>query len=237
MVLSILIPVGILAFLAIVVALVVFMVTRARAGEPIGLSFRTILQAYFYLMSIVSFLVLVIGLTVGIKVALSAVLGPSFSYYTASSVRMSVEKPPPPDSTTRPEVKPQPVPPEEQERQRRQQDRQRQEDIIQGVTLAVAGAIVWGLHTLGRRRLFSPTEPLDRFMARAHLTILLAIFGVVGVIALPMALNDLLRYFLVPSDEFSGRQPPGASVATALVFVPIWVYYLLAVVRQSRNGS
>ena len=69
---------------------------------------------------------------------------------------------------------------------------------------------------------------------RVYTAVLLAIFGVIGVISLIAGVQDALKYLLLPVDQYTYRNPPGQSVAMGIVFVPAWLYYLWALVRQSR---
>ncbi len=230
---SILFPVAILAFLALLVALSVFMISRWRAGTPFGISFRTIALAYCYLMSAVSLLVLVIGLSMGVKAGLSDVLGRGFSYYVAPEMRMM----PVPEDKADPSAprnrEMQPIPPEEQEQNARRVERQYKEDLIASITTVVVGGVVWAVHTYGRRRL-QAEDALDDFLSKSYATTMLVIFGLVGMVGLTMGINELLRYYLIEPDQFSRRQSPGDAVSTALVFVPIWFYYVLTTLKRGR---
>lgn len=220
-VLSVLIPAAIVAFLGLLIAAGVFILQKVRSGQRLNLSFRTIAAAYFHLMAIACFLVMTVGIATALKAGLSDAFGRPFSYYT------------PPVSRPTPEGAPSRVPPPEDRTDfgRREVDRQYQNDLIQGVTLAVVGAVLWGLHTIGRREVTPPE--IELFFSRAYSTVLLAIFGPVGVVFLPTGLYELLRYLLVSIDDAS-RNQPGASVATALVFVPIWMYYLMDILKRTR---
>lgn len=233
-VLGILIPLSILAVLAILIAVAVYIVTRIRSGEPLVLSFRTILLAYLYLMSIASLLVFAVGLSTTFKALSSDLFGREFSYWTPPATRFAPARPVAPGQPMEPDLKPQPVPEEERERDRRQVERQYQEDLIQGGTLVVAGGLIWAFHLYGRRRGQVSEEASQDFFHKSYLTILLVIFSIVGIIALPMAAYELLRFFILQPDEFSSRQPPGATVGIALVFVPGWVAALLQVMRRTR---
>lgn len=225
MLLSVLIPAAIVAVLGVLIAAGIFVLQRVRSGQPVQLSFRTIAAAYFHLMAIACFLVMTVGITTGLKAGLSEVFGREFSYY-----RPAVATKVAPPDMGRPPV----TPPEDViERSRRDAERQYQNDLIQGVTLAVVGAVLWGLHTIGRRQV-TPDEA-RAFFSRGHSTVLLAIFGIVGVVALPVGLYELLRFFLVTADEGFRSQPPGASVATALVFVPVWMFYLMDILKRTRR--
>ena len=134
-------------------------------------------------------------------------------------------------------MNPQPVPEEEREVNRRQVERQYQDDLIQGGTLVVAGGLIWAFHLYGRRRGEVSEEASQEFFHKSYLTVLLVIFSIVGIIVLPMAAYELLRFFILQPDEFSARQPPGATVGMALVFVPGWVAALLRVIRRTRQET
>lgn len=236
MALGILIPTTIFAIVAVVVAAVAFVGARWRSGEGVLVTFGTVLLAYFSLMSLVSFLVMASGLTAGVKAGLTVPLGRGFSYWTPPRTRLAPAMPP--GETGKPvDLKQQPVPQEELDRQEREVGRQYQEDLLQGATLAVIGGLVWAAHTVGRRRLSVVDPDAGAFFGKAYTTTALAIFGVVGIIALPVGVYEALRYVVIQPDEFSGRQPPGGTLAAALIFVPIWLYYLNAVVRRSQKES
>ena len=233
---GLLIPLIVLAFLAIIIALGVYAVLRVRSGEPMRISFSTIVLAYFYLMSIASFLVLVAGLSIGVKAGLSDVLGPEFSYYVQSPVRMVPAEVP--TSGVKPtDMKPQPVPADELERSRRQAERQYQEDVLQAGTMVVVGGIVWALHRWGRRRAEAQGDGTQGFFSKAYMTIMLALFGIVGLISLAMGVYEVLRYWIIPVDEVMSRQPPGSTIATAIVFVPIWLYFLYQALGKSGRET
>lgn len=226
--LGVLIPAVVVAVLGLFLAGGVAVFQRVRSGQSLDLSLRTVAAAYFYLMTIASFLLFTVGLSIGVKALLSDGLGRQFSYYLPPARMAPPAGKPPPGP-------PVPLPEEQAARNAQEADRQYRNDLIQGGTLAVVGGALWGLHAAGRRRVLPEGDPARRFMERAHTIVLLGIFGLAGIVALPMAVYELLRFFLMTGDEMVYGQPPGASVATAAVFVPIWVYYLLAVLRLTRQ--
>jgi hypothetical protein len=235
MVFGMVIPLGILAALGALVAIAVFIVARLRAGEPLGLSFRTILVGYFHLMSIVAVLVLATGLTTLLKAGMSEAFGREFSYWMPPPM---VARPVPVEPGAPAPRPAQPTPEQiEEQRQRelRRIDLQVREDLIQGGTLALVSALLWPLHAWGRRRIVLADNAWLGFFGRAHLIILLLLFSLVGIVSLPMGLYQLLRFFLLPVAEDMPRQPPGESVAAAIVFVPLWVFSLVTALRQMRR--
>lgn len=126
---------------------------------------------------------------------------------------------------------------EQTQRQRQAIEQQYRSDLLQGATMTIVGALLWPLHTWGRRRLIRAGNGWTTFLARTHLTVLLVLFGVVGLISLPTGIYQFLQFFLVPVDEFQSRQPPGESVALAIVFVPLWLISLVIAVREMRRES
>ncbi|HJW87902.1 MAG TPA: hypothetical protein VJ565_00300, partial [Dehalococcoidia bacterium] len=77
-VLSIMVP---LVVLGLVVAGVVFIIQRVRRGEGVSLSLRQVLGFYFYVMTVVTLLVTVGGLSRLVQAGLTVPLGREFSYY------------------------------------------------------------------------------------------------------------------------------------------------------------
>lgn len=225
------VPAIALSVFAVVVALVVFVVARLRAGAPLAVSPRTILLAYFYLMTIASLLIFTSGVSVGLKALLSDAFGREFSYFMPPSVRIA--KPPSPSEAI-PGRPPEPTP-EDRERARQQVERQYKDDLIQGITFTVVGAVLWGLHQFGRRRLGEGDPDWGPFLDRTYSTIILGIFSIVGIISLPASLFELLRYFLLPGDEFMPRSTPGGPVGIALVFVPVWGILLYRFFSRTRG--
>lgn len=238
MVFGIVIPAAIVLGLGALVAVAVFVILRLRAGETLDLSFRTILIAYFRLMSIVSVLVLALGLTTLLKAGMSEPLGREFSYWMPPA--MLAKPPPPPVRPGEPGPPPRSEPTSEQlveqrQRQIRQVEQQFRSDVVQGTTMAMVGAILWPLHAWGRRRIARVEDAWSAFFARLHLTILLVLFSLVGIISLATAIYQVLRFILVPAEEYLPSQPPGESLAAAAVFVPLWIFYLVAALSRMRR--
>ena len=231
MVASIIIPMAVVLGLALVIAVVVYFAFRLRSGEPINISFRLLLTAYFYLLTIAGLIVLLVGLSGLVNAGLGAVLGRDFSY-----TRPPIARPIP----VTPEGVPQktaPSPEEQRLQAERQQERQSREGLLQGGSMAVIGGIVWALHSLGRRRMEEGEERAASFLRMGYLLVLLAVSSLVSMITLSSGVFETLRFYLVESvNEFEFRSPPGQNVSAAVVFTPVWAYYLLALLRGLRRG-
>lgn len=222
--------------MAIIIAVIVFIVVRIRSGEPLLLSFRSLFTAYFYLMCFVSFIILALGLSILIKAGFGGTLGREFSYHMSPK---GVYVAP-----AYPEVEGQPsrgkeITPEERakqlEREKQRIENEYRTDIIQGATAAVVGGLIWVIHLIGRRRVEDREDPTYPFYNKAYLVLLLAVFAIAGIIALVIGIYDTLRFYLLsyPEDAFFTRPTPGRNLAAAIVFVPVWIYYVLTFMRQS----
>lgn len=229
---SIIFPIGVILGLAVVAAGVVSFGFRLRSGEPINISFGFLLTAYFYLLTIVGLIVLLIGLSGLLNAGLSLALGRDFGY-----PRPPVAMPIPATPEGLPDRKA-PSPEEQRLEADRQQERQFREGLLQGASMVLVGGIVWGVHYRGRRRMTRGEDERSSFLGMAYLIILLAISSIVGVVSLTSAINDTLRFYLIqPVGDFEFRPPPGQNVSVALVFAPVWGYYLLSLLRGlNRRG-
>ena len=232
--LEIVIPILILLGLIAAVGAVIYFVIRVRSGEAVSLPLRLLFRVYLYLISIVSIVMLVIGLSALVQVGLGAALSKEFSYAPAFVKTLPRMVEPPPDVRPLTPVVVEPTE-EEQEAQREEGlDRAFKEGILNGLSLTLVGALVLGLHLWGRRRL-EIEEERGGMLNRTHLILLLVIFGIVALVMLPSAIYDSLRYYILDyGDEFS-RLRPGGRLAAAIVTVPVWAYYLSATLRAVRR--
>jgi hypothetical protein len=230
--LSILVPVLLLLGLGVVAAGAVFLVVKLRTGEPIEISFRLLLTVYFYVLTIASFIVLLLGLSGLVNAGLSTVLGRDFSY---SRPPMMKPLPPPPEGG---QARPVPSPEAQRSEQVRRQEIEFREGLLQGASMAIVGGVVWVLHNLGRLRMERREERRTSFFNKAYLIILLAICSLVGIFSLASGVYETLRFYLIqPVEGFGYRSPPGQTLSVAIVFVPAWGYYLLSLLRGLKQGD
>ena len=109
--------------------------------------------------------------------------------------------------------------------------------MIEGVSFAVIGAIIWIVHVLGRR-LLETQEERESTLNRIYLIVLVVIFGVITIVNLPQAVFEGIRfYFLDPVDEFSNLGQPGGKLSLSIAALPIWIVYLVSAIRDVRRAS
>jgi hypothetical protein len=226
-----------MVILLVLVALVaaiggaVYLVLRVRAGERIAFPSRLLFHLYLYVISLISLITLVAGLSNLVQAGLGAALGKEFSYtpnYIAAQFRSSPEP-----------VKGEPAivdPKADEELRQKGLDRAFKEGILNGLSLSIVGAAVLALHTWGRRQL--ETEEERRGIPhRVYLILLLVLFGVITLITLPSAIYEALRYYLLDTVKQDYGNRPGEALASAIVALPVWAYYLRGTIGMLRKGN
>jgi len=108
------------------------------------------------------------------------------------------------------------------------------DDISLGLTLLGTGFIICILHFYGKQAIASKSKEIVTTLRRVYLFIMLSIFSLAGLISLPLAINSLVNYEI---EESSHRDDPAAQLATAIVVVPLWIYYLLRILHEIRKNS
>ncbi|MBI4301974.1 MAG: hypothetical protein HY664_05170 [Chloroflexi bacterium] len=200
---SFLFPMFFILGLAVLVAGIAYVVIKVRSGERIDLSFRLLLSVYLYLMTIVSLLVLAVGLSSLVNVGLASVVGRDFSYSVPPTLEQGFRN-----------------------------------GLAEGLSLTIVGGLVWALHIWGQRALRRRADGDEPLLWKAYLAVLLGVFSIGGILALSLGVSQTVRYVLDSGTDFTSSRPvPGSTLAIAIVFVPIWIYYFAALWRERRDGA
>ncbi len=208
-----------LAALLLIIGGVVVIVLAIRQGR-LDTSPRALLRLYLYALAFASFLVLLFGATSLVKVGLATVAGKSFSYYQARYVY----SPPPPGAPAGKQI--QPVD---------QSDRVYRDDLVRGIALVLTGGLLWLLHWLGIRALDPPDVRRGSLLAALYSGGLLAMAGLVTVVALPWGIYSLLAYYVLPQDNSGPPNQPGDPLSYAIVFLPVLLYFLWRLIERARS--
>jgi len=105
---------------------------------------------------------------------------------------------------------------------------QKDQDLLRGLTLAVFGLLFWGGHRIGRGRLGDDGASVLR---RAYDVLGTFVFGLATVILLPVGIYQALAVAILEPMANVFRQGFGDALAGGIVAVPIWLTYLLRVIR------
>ena len=105
--------------------------------------------------------------------------------------------------------------------------------LLDGIIFTSIGALLWGAHLWGRRRLETVQEHESSALNRIYLIVLILVLGIITISTLPVAARDALRYGLLDTGVFFN--PPGGRLGTAIVVLPFWLAYLAITVRAVRR--
>jgi hypothetical protein len=110
-------------------------------------------------------------------------------------------------------------------------------DVTLGVTLLATGGVICLLHVLGRKALEAKEGKPTPLLRRVYLFFMLSIFSVGGLVSLPMAIYEMANYYVQHGGEHMYWNDPSSSMAAAVVIVPLWGYYLMRVMRETRDAK
>jgi len=107
-------------------------------------------------------------------------------------------------------------------------------DVTLGVTLLATGAVICVLHVLGKKALEAKEGKSTPLLKRVYLFFMLSVFSIGGLVALPLAIYETAHYYVEGPMYWND---PAGQLATAVVVVPLWVYYLMRVLRETRAAK
>ena len=226
--------------------------SRFRAGEPVRIPLRDLLRVYLYIVIIVGMLLFTQGVSGLIRAGLGAALDKDYSYRPVFfGFKPEPRAPDPLELKDRTQLtdadreklagilgEREQVDIERQREQREEGlDRALKEGLIERVTFAIVGAIIWGVHMGGRKGL-ETAEERDSALNKVYLILIVVIFGIITIVNLPQAIAESFRFYLLdPLDEFSRQSPPGGKLALSIASLPVWIAYLVTAVRAVTRGS
>jgi hypothetical protein len=103
--------------------------------------------------------------------------------------------------------------------------------MVLGLTLAGTGAVICILHVFGKLAAEKKEIRGIGSIRRVYLFFMLAIYSMTGLVAVPLAIYAFAHYYVEGSRHWGD---PSAPLATAIVVVPLWIYYLMRVMRETR---
>jgi hypothetical protein len=110
-------------------------------------------------------------------------------------------------------------------------------DVTLGVTLLATGGVICLLHVLGRKALEAKEGKPTPLLRRVYLFFMLSVFSLSGLVSLPVAIYEAVNYYVKPVEEYMYHSDPSGSIAAAVVIVPLWGYYLMRVMRETRAAK
>jgi len=112
-------------------------------------------------------------------------------------------------------------------------------DITVASVLLGTGLVICLLHVYGRRAVEKTTGKAAPTLRRVYVFSMLGIFSLAGLVSLPLAIYQLIDYYVTRTGEPGygpyNNPPPSEALAVAIVVVPLWAYYLFRVFREIRQ--
>lgn len=106
--------------------------------------------------------------------------------------------------------------------------------VTLGIVVLVTGLIFCVSHIFGRLAFEKKQGKIATALRRVHLLFMLAIYSFAGLVTVPMAAYLTANYYVDGSMYFDA---PSGALATAIVVVPLWIYYLVLVLRETRASK
>jgi hypothetical protein len=184
-----------------------------------------LLNIYLYTISFITLLLAVFGGALAIKSGLSSLVGIPFGYYVESLDQ---------EDYNRKSFDDLPlcyfgVPTDIEGRMYCFDPEQREKDIVNGVTLFISMILIYALHQVGISKLKTKYFGIEKI----YMFLSLAVYGIMGVIVIPMSIYQTMNYFLFKGNDFSSIEAPAMVIGLALLSVPLWVGFLLKNLKQS----
>jgi hypothetical protein len=202
--LGILVPLFVVGL--IVTAVVVIM--RARAGDGPGITFLGILLAYVYTAMFISVFLAATGGALLLKPALGGIIGTDFSYNNEPEERYY---------------------PRGEETWVNPADDAIRDDIAIGVTLVFVGVALFAIHGVAAAALRRRQVQGERLISRAYNLLGLAMASVAFLGGGGSAVHDVLRRYVLDTGgphSWDWTTPhPGGALATAIVFLPLALWF------------
>ena len=215
-----------LAIPILIIAAIVYWISRIKSGISLSISYKDALRVYFYIVILVSVgLTGVGGVSTLINVGLGEMVGREFSYGEGYEDHRALQ-----DLKNNGDSSSYVVGDDRSLSEKI--DLEMKGSLINGISLAVIGSFLMLVHFLGRRWVETVDEHSD-LLRRLYLIAGLAIFAVITIVSLIAGIPETLRYALLEVEP--GQESPGEALSIAIVGLPIWVSYLVATLRNVRS--
>jgi len=223
---------------AIVIGVVITIVnTIKNKGEKNIFQFKFLWPGYLYLISLVSLIGMLIGVSMILKSGFAKLAGPQFSYnmnyYNAVDT-----------------VDPEYSKPISEQDYYKDYDKlvvngktfyydgnQTKRDMIQGLTLAFSMAILFAIH---RYLTTKSDKNLSAVWNKSYIFLGLIITSLLSIILIPTSAYQTISYYvegwtsILTKNLYSGFTPPGDALSAMIVIVPAWFVFIYKVNRLNK---
>ncbi len=111
------------------------------------------------------------------------------------------------------------------------------EEIALASTLVSTGVVVGLLHLAGKVLIERRENKTFAGIRRVYLFCMLGVASLAGLVSLPLAVYSVINYYVVEHPHYYDEGFPAMQTAVAIVVVPLWVYYLYRVIRETARRN
>lgn len=214
------------AIVGILIALIVYTVKRKQGvSSEVSFTPRFILRIYLYFMVLASIITFVGGLSFLLNGFFANKFGSEFSYrpeYVTPAVEVvdvngEVKQPVEPTYE---------IPAYAAER-----------DLIRGITMVLFGVLIGLIHVFVIRAVETKEERLHSPLYRLYVVIGLTVFTIGSLISIPVGIYRALSYQFITQPETLEpyqRLVPGESIASAVAYLPFWIYFIFSLYQLQK---
>lgn len=234
-----------LLFFAAIVGGVLFVINLFKNKDKENtFTFKTLWVGYLYLISMISLIAMLIGLSMVFRSSMSSMFGAQFAY-SLSYYNQEYETKPMVDGVEANE----PIPFEESYYKDQTKvmigdkvfyydDSQPKNDMIQGITLALSMAVLFAIH----RYLSVKVEDKSKEMwNKGYVFFGLIVTSILSLFLIPTSIYQVVQYTIEGWEQALISNPYGSSTAPAealsamIVFVPAWLVFIYKVNRLNKD--
>ncbi len=234
-------------FFAAVVGGIIFVVNmiKNKDKEENKFTFKTLWVGYLYLISMISLIAMLVGLSMVIRSGMASRFGIQFAY-PLNYYNMEYEtKPTVVDGKEISE----PVPFEESYYKDQTKievngeiyyydGKQVKQDMIQGITLALSMLVLFGIH---RYLSMTVKDPSVNMWNKGYVFFGLIITSILSLVLIPISIYQLVTYYvegwqnLLSTNPYGGLTPPAEALSAMIVFVPAWLVCIFKVNKLNKG--
>lgn len=223
-IISLLVPV---LFIGGIAYIIVSLIKNKDEKNKFKITTSLLLNIYLYVMSFITLLLAVFGGALAIKSGLSSIVGIPFGY-TLQSLNRPVE----PDLYNEKGIYEVPdcyigQPTDINGTEYCFDSQQRDKDLVNGVTLFVSMVLIFALHQFGISKLQKKYPAIEKI----YIFTSLIVYGILGVIVIPMSIYQTMNYFIF-SEDVSSLEAPAMVIGLAVLSLPLWIGFLLKNLKE-----
>lgn len=224
------------AIVALIIALIAYAIKRKDKTTEIAFTPHFMLKVYTYIILLASVITFSAGLSLLINSGLAQAFGEEFSFQAEYVYDAAIDDPDFIEDPSTGEIR-EVVPKRAPERYEIPLE-SKTRALIQGITMTIISLIIGLVHLMVLKSAEPAKERKKSVLYRLFVTIGLGIYAIGSLVALPVGIYATISYFVIDQSELElfERIVPGESLASAIVYVPLWILFIW-LLTELRKGK